>query len=222
MEIGSREWQSFLIDGAAKLGVEIDADITAQFSTHAAELIKWNRKINLTTITRPKDLAVNHFLDSLAPAHFIPENARMLDIGSGGGFPGIPLKILKPPLSVMLIDGTRKKVNFLKNVLRILKLKGIEAHQIRAENLLEDSTYVESFDVIISRAVSSLEHFVKMALPLLAKLGSIMALKGKVNQKELDAIRSEFLADRYSLEVQNYKLPSIEALRSVIIIKHLY
>jgi 16S rRNA (guanine527-N7)-methyltransferase len=127
-----------------------------------------------------------------------------------------------PPLSVMLIDGTRKKVNFLKNVLRILKLKGIEAHQIRAENLLEDPTFVESFDVIISRAVSSLEHFVKMALPLLAKLGSIMAMKGKVNQKELDAIRSEFLVDRYSLEVQNYKLPSIEALRSIIIIKHLY
>ena len=222
MQIGSKEWQSFLIDGAAKLGVEIDADITAQFSTHASELIKWNRKINLTTITRPKDLAVNHFLDSLAPARFISENARMLDIGSGGGFPGIPLKILKPPLSVMLIDGTRKKVNFLKNVLRILKLKGIEAHQIRAENLLEDPTFVESFDVIISRAVSSLEHFVKMALPLLAKLGSIMAMKGKVNQKELDAIRSEFLVDRYSLEVQNYKLPSIEALRSIIIIKHLY
>jgi 16S rRNA (guanine527-N7)-methyltransferase len=221
MQIGSKEWQSFLIDGAAKLGVEIDAGITAQFSAHASELVKWNRKINLTTITRPKDLAIKHFLDSVAPAHFIPDNARMLDMGSGAGFPGIPLKILKPPLSVMLIDGTRKKVNFLKNVLRILKLKGIEVHQIRAENLLKDPTYVKSFDVIISRALASLEHFVKMALPLLAKPGSIMAMQGKVNQNQLEAIRSELRVDRYSVEVQNYKLPSIVAPRSIIIIKHL-
>jgi 16S rRNA (guanine527-N7)-methyltransferase len=114
METGSREWQSFIIDGARKLGVEIDEGVTAPFSIHASELIHWNRKINLTAITNPRDIAIKHFLDSVAPAGFIPDRARLLDIGSGGGFPGIPLKILKPPISVLLIDGVRKKSQFLE------------------------------------------------------------------------------------------------------------
>ena len=222
MQIGSKEWQSFIADGARKLGVEIDAGITTQFSIHASELIKWNRKLNLTSITHPKDLAVKHFLDSLAPAHFIPDNARMLDIGSGGGFPGIPLKILNPSLKVMLIDGTRKKVNFLKHALRTLKLESIEAHQIRAENLHADPAYVNLFDVIISRALSPLKLFVKMALPLLAQQGIIMAMKGEVNPEELNAVDLDGLEDRYHLEVKNYRLHSIEAPRSLVIIRRLH
>ncbi|MGD9180674.1 MAG: 16S rRNA (guanine(527)-N(7))-methyltransferase RsmG [Desulfobacterales bacterium] len=222
MEIGSREWQNFIIDGAQKLGIEIDAGMTIQFSIHAAELIRWNRKLNLTAITDPEDLAAKHFLDSLAPAHLIPDNARMLDIGSGGGFPGIPLKILNPSLKVMLIDGTRKKVNFLKHALRTLKLESIEAHQIRAENLSEDPAYVNLFDVIISRALSSLKRFVSMALPLLATHGSILAMKGEVNQKELDAVNLDGPEERCHLEVKNYKLPSIRAARSLVIIRRLH
>jgi len=222
MQIGSREWQNFIIGGARQLGVEIDAGITGQFSIHASELIKWNRKLNLTSITHPEDLAVKHFLDSLAPAHFIPDNARMLDIGSGGGFPGIPLKILNPSLKVMLIDGTRRKVNFLKHALRILKLESIEAHQIRAENLHEDPAYASLFDVIISRALSPLKLFVKMALPVLAQQGIIMAMKGEVNPEELNAVDLDGLEDRYHLEVKNYRLHSIEAPRSLVIIRHLH
>jgi 16S rRNA (guanine527-N7)-methyltransferase len=222
MQIGSREWQNFITDGARQLGVEIDAGITTQFSIHASELIKWNRKLNLTSITHPEDLAVKHFLDSLAPANFIPDNARMLDIGSGGGFPGIPLKILNPSLKVMLIDGTRRKVNFLKHALRILKLESIEAHQIRAENLHEDPAYASLFDVIISRALSPLKLFVKMALPLLAQQGIIMAMKGEVNPEELNAVDLDGLEDRYHLEVKNYRLHSIEAPRSLVIIRHLH
>ena len=222
MQIGSKEWQNFIIDGARQLGVEIDAGMTTQFSIHASELIKWNRKLNLTAITHPEDIAIKHFLDSLAPAHFIPDNARMLDIGSGGGFPGIPLKILNPSLKVMLIDGTRKKVNFLKHALRILKLESIEAHQIRAENLHEDPAYANLFDVIISRALSPLKLFVKMALPVLAQQGIIMAMKGEVNPEELNAVDLDGLEDRYHLEVKNYRLHSIEAPRSLVIIRHLH
>ena len=106
MEIGSREWQHLIIDGAQQLGIAIDKRISAMFAAYAAELIHWNRKINLTAITDPRDIAIKHFLDSLAPAQFIPDRVRLLDIGSGAGFPGIPLKIFKPSLSVLLIDGT--------------------------------------------------------------------------------------------------------------------
>ena len=221
MEIGSREWQSFIIDGARKLGIELDEGVSALFSIHAFELIKWNLKINLTSITHPRDIAIKHFLDSLAPAQFIPDEGRLLDIGSGGGFPGLPLKILKPSLSVLLIDGVRKKVNFLKHVLRTLRLENTEALQIRAENLLQEPEFAYPFDVIISRALSDLTPFVKKALPLLAKQGTIIAMKGKVNPKELDAVRANTPAGRYSLDVENYRLPSINALRSIVIIKHL-
>ena len=222
MKIGSKEWQRIIIDGARKLGIVIDEGHTALFSTHAAELINWNHKINLTAITNPREIAIKHFLDSLAPAGCIPDGARLLDIGSGAGFPGIPLKILKPSISVLLIDAVLKKINFLKHVLRILGLENIEARQIRTENLLKSTGQATSFDVIISRALSDLPLFVKSALPLLAKQGAIIAMKGKVDAKELDAVRADVLGDQYSLEVERYKLPLIRAPRSLAIIKHLH
>ncbi len=219
MEIGSREWQSLIIDGARNLGIEVHESVAAAFSTHALELVKWSRKINLTSITQPREIAVKHFVDSLAPAQFIPQDARLLDIGSGGGFPGIPLKILKPSLSVLLIDGVRKKANFLKHVLRILKLKHIEAHQFRAEKLHENPAFLNSFDIVISRALSSLELFVKMAMPLLAVGGAIIAMKGEVDPIELDQLRSNAPPNRYHIVIKNYKLPSIHAQRSIIFIR---
>ncbi len=222
MEIGSTEWQRLIIDGARKLGVVIDEGITAPFSIHASELLTWNRKINLTAITNPRDIAIKHFVDSLAPAGCIPDGARLLDIGSGAGFPGIPLKMLKPSIAVLLIDAVRKKINFLKQVLRILGLENIEARQIRTENLLKGTGQAASFDVIISRALSDLPPFVKSALPLLAKQGTIIAMKGKVDEKELDAVRADAPEDQYSLEVERYKLPSIRAPRSIVILKHLH
>ncbi len=222
MEIGSTEWQRLIIDGARKLGVVIDEGITAPFSIHASELLTWNRKINLTAITNPRDIAIKHFVDSLAPAGCIPDGARLLDIGSGAGFPGIPLKMLKPSITVLLIDAVRKKINFLKHVLRILGLENIEARQIRTENLLKGTGQAASFDVIISRALSDLPPFVKSALPLLAKQGTIIAMKGKVDEKELDAVRADAPGDQYSLEVVRYRLPSIRAPRSIVILKHLH
>jgi 16S rRNA (guanine527-N7)-methyltransferase len=222
MEIGSKEWQRIIIDGARKLGIVIDECHTALFSTHAAELINWNRKINLTAITNPREIAIKHFLDSLAPAGFIPDKARLLDIGSGGGFPGIPLKIFKPSINALLIDGVRKKINFLKHVLRALSLENIEARQIRPETLLKDPEFAASFDVVISRALSDLSTFVKSALPLLAKHGKIIAMKGEVDAKELDAVCADASGDQYSLEIEKYGLPSIDSQRSLVIIKHLH
>lgn len=219
MEIGSIEWQGFIIDSARKLGIEIDETVTVLFSAYASELLTWNRKINLTAITNPKDIAAKHFLDSLAPAEFIPEGARLLDIGSGAGFPGIPLKIVKPATSVLLIDAVRKKINFLKHVLRTLNLEGIEARWIRTEDLLKDPDNAFTFDVIISRALSDLSLFVKNALPLLAKQGVIIAMKGKIDSEELDAVREDVPGVNYSMEIEKYELPSLGDPRSLVIIK---
>jgi 16S rRNA (guanine527-N7)-methyltransferase len=222
MKIGSKEWQRFIIDSARELGIQIDERVSAAFSIHAFELINWNRKINLTAITDPREIAIKHFLDSLAPTGCIPDRGRLLDIGSGSGFPGIPLKIIKPSISALLIDGVRKKINFLKHVLRTLSLENIEARHLRTETLLKVPEYETFFDVIISRALSDLTTFVKSALPMLAKSGTIIAMKGKVDAKELDAVRAGAPGDQYSLQIKTYRLPSIDSQRSLVILKHLH
>ena len=215
MNIGSVQWKKLLEEGAANLNIHIDRKITDQFSIHATELIKWNRKINLTTITDPVEFAVKHFLDSIAPARVMPPCGRMLDIGSGGGFPGIPLKILIPSLSVTLIDASRKKISFLKDIIRKIKLTEINARQIRAEEMAKEKTMENCFDVIICRAFSWLDKIILKALPLLAKDGIIIAMKGKLSESELES------AGKYnlSLTVEKYKLPYLELERSLVILK---
>lgn len=215
MNIGSEQWKRLVEKGAESLNIHIDRKITDQFSIHATELIKWNRKINLTTITDPVKVAVKHFLDSIISVRVIPKNGHLIDMGSGGGFPGIPLKILIPSLSVTLIDASRKKVSFLKHVIRNIKLVQINAHQIRAEELAKEISADDCFDVIICRAFSRLDKIIIQALPLLAKNGMIIAMKGKLSESELESVSKYNL----SLTVEKYKLPFLELERSLAIIK---
>ncbi len=228
MQIGSKKWKNLIDDGAKDFDVKIDREKKDQFGIHALELVKWNRKINLTAITDPLEIAVKHFLDSIAPAPIIPPDASLLDIGSGGGFPGIPLKILMPSLSVTLIDASRKKVSFLKHVIRTLKLENIEALYVRAEDLARDSAFANNYDVIISRALSSMDTFVLMALPLLAKDGIIIVMKGKTSEEEIESVYSlinkmpgisEGNKSNITLILKKYTLPYLQSERSILIFK---
>ena len=215
MNIGGEQWKKLVEEGAASLNIHIARKITDQFSIHASELIKWNRKINLTTITDPVEVAVKHFLDSIISVRVMPEYGRLLDIGSGGGFPGIPIKIMIPSLSVTLIDASRKKVSFLKHIIRNIKLTEIDARQIRAEELANEKPAKNFFDVIICRAFSRLDKIILKALPLLTKDGIIIAMKGKLSDSDLES------AGKYnlSLTVEKYKLPFLELERSLAILK---
>ena len=228
MEIGTNDWSNFLINQAKTIEIDLDHTLNRLFSIHAIELIKWTQKINITTITDPIEVASNHFLDSLVPSQFIPPEAAMLDIGSGGGFPGIPLKVILPKLSVTLIDASRKKTSFLKHVIRTLKLDNIEALHIRAEDLAIQPSYINRFDVIISRALSSLDAFVRLALPLLANGGVIIALRGEVDKAELDNLQNNVLEkmngggslDRqFTISLKRYSLPLFNTERSIITIR---
>lgn len=252
MEIGSEQWKSILFDGAKVFDIHMDPEKANLFAVHASELLNWNRRINLTAVTDPFEIAVKHCVDSMAPARIIPPGVSMLDIGSGGGFPGIPLKILIPSLSVTLIDASRKKINFLKYVIRTIKLTDIVARHIRAEQMVirpnkiskPDDTpnelkghaktqlerdFPPVFDVIISRALSSLNDFIFMALPLMAKDGLIIALRGKVLEAEIDSARSylsetsiakEAERKELSLALTKYKLPFVNAQRAMVTISN--
>jgi len=213
MKIGSDEWSKLIIDGASAFDLDLDRSHTDLFATHANELLHWTKTTNLTTILDPFEVAVKHFVDSLAPAGLIAPGTTLLDIGSGGGFPGIPLKVIIPTLSITLIDASRKKVNFLKHVIRTLKLDGIEARHIRAEELAADSAYRNQFNVITSRALTDLKSFIRRARPLLAVNGQIIALKGKMDETEVEAVRPHILA------VETYRLPFAGSKRSIIKIR---
>jgi len=184
-EIGSLEWQSLIVEGARQLNIPLHPDQANRFAVHARELDLWNRKMNLTAIKSPLDVAVKHYLDSIVPAAFIQSGASLLDVGSGAGFPGIPLKILNPSLSVTLIDASRKKVSFLNHVIRKLALENTSARHIRTEQLVKEPAYLQIFDVISCRAFSSLRHFIWQVLPLLKPNGVMLAMKGKEIESEL-------------------------------------
>jgi len=224
-KITSLRWRQYLIRGAETLGLTLSMEQAASMAIHAGELVAWNRRSNLTSLTGPEEIAEKHYLDSILPMRWIPEGASILDIGSGGGFPGIPLKIMMPASDVVLVDAVRKKVSFINHAIRTLGLKRIRARHIRAESLTRHTADgpADGFGVIISRALSSLERFVAMALPLLADDGMIVALKGK-GQKvdtELSTLIHQFppdILDRLpSIQTARYRLPYSGAERTMIL-----
>ena len=190
MQIGDPEWNRLIVNGAETLGVQVSAFQVAQFSAHIRELLIWNRKTNLTAITLPLEVAIKHVVDSLAIARWIHPEASVLDVGSGGGFPGIPLKILMPSLTVTLIDSSRKKNSFQRHVIRTLGLVDIAAWQTRVEVLSTTPDYLNAFSVIICRAFTDLAHFVELAMPLLAPAGMMIAMKGRICSEELADVSS--------------------------------
>jgi 16S rRNA (guanine527-N7)-methyltransferase len=179
MQIGSPQWKALVIEGAGGLGLAVTPQQAEAFATHAREMLRWNRVTNLTAITDPRDVAIKHFIDAVAPAGLIPAGARLLDVGSGGGFPGIPLKIVIPSLTVTLIDSSRKKVSFLKHVIRTLRLEKIEALHGRVQELAGRPDMKAAFDVVVSRALTDGGAYVGWVLPLLAPKGFGLALKGR-------------------------------------------
>ena len=230
MQVGSKKWQNLIYEGAKNLDIEIDKRKTEKFAIHAIELMKWNQKTNLTAITDPFEIAVKHFLDSIVPVKIIPSNASLLDIGTGGGFPGIPLKIILPSLSVTMIDASRKKVSFLKHIIRTLGLKNIDALHIRAEEFANKPGVKKKYDVIISRALSSMTSFAMTALPFLNKEGAIIAMRGNVSCDDFQLLRSSvhkrqaILLDgdteAFEISVKRYSLPYLKSDRSMVTLKY--
>lgn len=222
MKIGSAEWSRLIIDGAAAWGVALTADHLGLFARHAEELLKWNAVTNLTAITDPEDIARNHFLDSLAPAGLVAPGSDLLDVGTGGGFPGLPLHILIPGLRTTLLDAVRKKVSFLRHLVRVLDLKRVEAVHARVEQLAEQEGHARRYDVIFSRAFSAVPPFVTAVLPMLKPCGRLVALKGRVSAAEMEELRDMAaggsLGAVMSLDLQRYALPGLKSERTLVVL----
>jgi len=153
---------------------------------YLAELKVWNSRMNLTAIETDEDVVTRHFLDSLTPYRLITGATRLLDAGTGAGFPGIPLKLVKPDLRVTLLDSVTKKVLFMRHIIRTLGLgPDIEAVAARLEDKAVVKKYAGAFDCVISRAFTNLPDFVEMGLPYLAPGGMLIAMKGPKAKEEL-------------------------------------
>lgn len=150
--------------------------VNPKFEPFLKLLLKWNKTYNLTAITQPEEIRVKHFEDSLAVLPCLPAKGRILDIGSGAGFPGIPIKIERPQLEVVLLDSQRKKISFCEAAIRELGLEKISARHGRAEDPKIISA-LGKFDVVISRATFSLSDFLEIALPYCKDGGTAMAMK---------------------------------------------
>ena len=210
--------KDLLINGSRELGVSLTSAQLASLNLFAEELKKWNRKINLTAIADDEGIAVKHLVDSLSLLKVVRGPGRMLDIGSGGGFPCIPVKIAQPDLDIVSVDAVVKKISFQKQAIRLLNLVNFNAVHVRAETLAE--AYAESFDWVVSRAFSDIPSFVAMALPLLKSDGRIIAMKGRNAAEEVAAAEGALAEMGASVEtVREFLLPGTGDARSLVVIK---
>jgi 16S rRNA (guanine527-N7)-methyltransferase len=214
-----KNWQDSVIRKAGLMDITLMQNQARLMAIHAKELLFWNRTINLTSITDPLDMVINHYVDCLAIAPLVKDTDRILDMGSGGGFPGIPLKIHMPSLKLVLVDASRKKVSFLKHICRMLGLEDVEVLQNRAETLGELDTCAQGFDIVVSRAFSSLEKFFMLSHKLIRSNGKMVAMKGILPNKEIDNL--QWVIDNesqscFTVKPATYRLPLSRAQRSVI------
>jgi 16S rRNA (guanine527-N7)-methyltransferase len=188
--VNEEELKKTLNEGARALGVGLGVGQIGLFLIYLEELKRWNRKINLTKITTDSGIITRHFLDSLTICRHLKGAKRLLDIGSGAGFPGLPVKIAMPEVEITLMDSVEKKVYFLRHIIRRLNLKGVEAIKARAEDRDIGERLKDSFDFVVSRAVSGLEDFLRLAMPYLSRGGRVIAMKGPKVRDELEAIKN--------------------------------
>ena len=171
---------------------EADEKALDRFEAYSLLLTEWNEKMNLTAITEPKEIAEKHFADSLAALPYLKTGMRVMDVGTGAGFPGVPLLIMKPDIDLTLTDSLRKRLAFLEVLLRELDLNASLVHG-RAEDLGQNRLYREQFDAVVSRAVASLPVLLELTTPFLKTGGTAIAYKGDVAEELKNAKSAAFL-----------------------------
>ena len=165
--------------------MNIDEEKAKKFQKYKDLLLEWNNKINLTAITEENEIILKHFIDSCTILKYIEDNQKIIDIGTGAGFPGIPLKIMNESLKITLVDSLNKRVNFLNEVISELKLENIEGIHSRAEDLGRDNNYREKYDVATSRAVANLSTLLEYLMPFVKVGGKCICMKGSNAEEEI-------------------------------------
>lgn len=211
-----------LREDALKFGVELNDTQLIQFDKYYKMLIEWNEKINLTAITEFEEVLKKHFLDSISIGRILKINEKIsiLDIGTGAGFPGIPIKIAFPEVEVTLMDSLNKRVNFLNEVINELSLDGITAIHGRAEDFAKKDLLREKFDVVVSRAVANLSSLSEFCLPYVKVGGKFISYKSEKAKEELIASENAIsILGGDNVKCDEFSLPDTDINRTFVIIE---
>lgn len=208
--------------GVEEIGLSINEEKLDKFQKYYQFLLETNKKVNLTAMTEERDVAIKHFVDSLTcfKAIAIEDGQSLADIGTGAGFPGLPMKIYQPGLKVTLVDSLDKRITFLRNVIERLGLAGIQAIHARAEEVGRDNQLRESFDLAVARAVAGLAVLAEYCLPVVRTQGYFLALKGPRADEEIDSSLKaiEIIGGEIQKTVK-LNLPLTGDERTIIVIK---
>lgn len=210
-----------LQEGAAILGVRLPSPALEQFRIYLEELRRWNARVNLTGLKTERDIILKHFLDSLAVLPFLGDAASLADLGSGAGFPGLALKLVRPEMALTLVEARAKKAAFLEYLASLLKLEGVKVAPVHLTPALARS-WGPRFETVASRAAFPLSRFLELAAPLLLPGGRVLGLKGpNLAAGEMDAAREKCTSlGLGSLELHRYDLPFGEEARILVLTRH--
>jgi len=204
-----------------QLGLHLTRAQRSALSLYERELVDWNARFNLTAIRDPQEIHIKHFLDSLTCSLVLREKSigRMIDIGTGAGFPGIPVKILYPNIQLTLVESVGKKAEFCRHVVRILDLQGVEVVQERAESLGQNPSHREQYDWAVARAVAILPVLAEYLLPLVRVGGSMLAMKGESGPAEAhSAERALRVLGGHLRQLLPVTLPGVAEERYLVVI----
>lgn len=205
-----------------KIDIKFNDKQLNQFYEYMNLLLEWNEKINLTAIIEPREIILKHFIDSLTINKYIEKNKTIADVGTGAGFPGIPLKIYRSDLNVTLVDSLNKRINFLNEVISKLNLKDVNAVHSRIEDFGKDKKYRESFDYVTARAVANLSTLSEYLIPISKVNGKCICMKGSEIEGELENSKTAINILGGKIEkIDYFELPYSDISRNIIIIDKL-
>ncbi len=212
--------RQFLYLSAKKIGLELNDEQLELFLVYLRELKFWNKKINLTSIDDDKEIIIKHFVDSLTVYKFIEPTSKVIDIGTGAGFPGIPLAIVLKSCRFTLVDSVDKKIAFIRHIVRLLSLQNVVCKSVRIE---DPQNYIprRSFHYVLSRAFGTIAETVRVSIPYLVTDGRIVMMKGVKGVEELESAKGYLFSKGISVEsVDEFELPFSRYKRVLIVLKY--
>ena len=203
-----------------KINITLNDKQYNDFYLYMNELIEWNKNINLAAVTEVNEVIQKHFIDSLTILKFINDNNKIIDVGTGAGFPGIPLKIVNSTLDVTLLDSLNKRILFLNNIIEELGLKNIKTIHSRVEDTANDTQYREKYDIATSRAVAQLNVLLEYLLPLVKVGGKCICMKGGNIEEEINSSKQALNILGGKIEkIETFELPNSDIKRNIIIVE---
>ena len=211
------EFKELMKENLTELKIELSDKQLEQFYGYMNILIEWNKFMNLTGITKPEEIITKHFIDSLTVSDKIDKNVRIIDVGTGAGFPGIPIKIAFPETKVILLDSLNKRIKFLNEVIEKLELKNIETIHGRAEEYGKNKNHREKYDIAIARAVAPLNILLEYLMPFAKVNGRCLCMKGSSSEEEIENSSNAIkVLGGELIKTEDFYIPNTDIKRRIV------